>query len=194
MKKSGFIIILSFFTVQLFAQNSGTLVGGMNISTFRNKATDNTPIAGWFAGFQFSKEMDKNYYLKAVPQFTQIGSAFQADTTKGVDQLIYLKLPVHIQQRILIRNQLFYFEAGPYAALSAGGKEKIEGEEEQPIHAGGDVFPLNTIDFGLGASVGTIINTIELGIGVDYGIQDIHRASKFLIYNRVYYFSIGFNW
>lgn len=195
MKQVLLTAIIIFYLLHMdYAQSSGTLVAGATYATFRHNKAENGLFPGWFVGFQFSKTLDKNFFLKTIPQYTQIGSTIKTDTLKGFDQLNYFKLPVRFQQQMVYNNYLWFFEAGPYIAISSGGKEKFEGYEAEPIYSGGDNFLLSPIDFGLGIGVGTKIKNAEISAGFDFGIPDIHQDSKIIINNRTLYLSLGFSW
>lgn len=188
MNKIAFILLVMVVTYKYSSaqQSQGTLFGGMNYSSIRHSDMETSYLPGYFAGIEFTLKLDDNYYLKAQPQYTRVGTKFNSQHSSGKMKVNYFKLPVKIRQYIDLSGTRFFIEGGPYASLGGSGKIETKGDANSMY--------FRNIDFGLSAATGVDFESINICLGYDLGVYEIAEYSDYQVYNRNVFIMIGFKW
>lgn len=175
MKKLFLLLaILLMGNIAVMAQDSKVswnVKAGLNLSNWTGGDTESTDAKiGFKVGAGMEYAFDQTWSLQPSLFFTTKGAK---DTWEGdtfTTNQIYLELPVNVQARVPVSDNLnVLFAAGPYFAYGIGGKMSGGGYEEDTFGDGN----FKKIDAGVGLGVSFEISKIILGLEGQLGLTKL---------------------
>lgn len=182
MKGIFLTVVFSIITGVTFAQLSGGVKGGLNISQIRSEASGQSESTDMSVGFQLGGYLNYPLSDKVIFQpeliFSRVGgkeSEYDPTTQEDVTLnliLDYLSIPVMFKFKT---GESFYFLAGPQAGLLVSAKAKVElfGQSFKVDVKDG----FNTLDFGLTAGIGFSKNKFGVDARYNFGLANIAEDS-----------------
>ena len=112
--------------------------------------------------------------------------------------LNYLQIPVNATYKFGGGKTKFFLQAGPYLGYALGGKMKGElkqdGKEsktsEETIKFGSN--EMKRLDFGIGFGLGLQISAVQLALGYQFGMMNIHNSSELDMKNDCLSFTVSY--
>jgi hypothetical protein len=121
--------------------------------------------------------------------FSQQGFTFKEDDAYDKTTLNYIQIPINAQYKIDLGFAGLLLQAGPYAGIGLGGKNKwdYDGDKGDAKIKFGDApkdketedsYLSNRMDFGLGLGAGLQFGNIQAGLGYKFGFTELSEKSK----------------
>lgn len=217
MKNLFFILFLTFFSFNVFAQSvTFGVKGGVNFTNISGNNADFSakPINNLITSFSAGGFVDfklKSWSIQPGIYFTGKGSEGKADfitpggtqktDTKG--HLYYIQVPVYALYHLPVVVGNIFFGAGPYAAVGVSGKLKGSfstnsgqaGDFEKDVKFGNSSdSDYKSTDFGASFLAGIRLkNGILFSANYDLGLSNTSNSgTQIKSHNRVFGLSVGY--
>jgi hypothetical protein len=175
---------------------------GVNLSNFGGDIENYEAKAGFNIGITVDYAIASELYLLSGLELTTKGAKSKETIYNGTKQEtsinpIYLQLPVHLGYKLEMAPETkLVFHAGPYIAYGIGGKAKESKKINDVNHStdtkifGDNGYDKLDIGVGLGASVE--LGKIGVGLGYDFGLNNISGESAYKVKNQNAYLTVGY--
>ncbi|PSG88572.1 porin family protein [Aurantibacter aestuarii] len=221
MKKITFLVVLMCFPYLINAQKEtsaplsvlGGLKGGLNVATIAGEGDSDVTSRisfhlGFFAEFpvssKFSFQPELLFSSQGARENTFIQTNINGFPTFAKSDIIlrlnYINVPVLAKYYLADR---FSIEVGPQVGFLITARAEFENEDEQFTIKGEDsvIDNFKTIDFGAVFGLGfKVTEKVNFSIRYNLGLSNIYKgeelnedASEIEFRNRVFQFSLGFN-
>ena len=112
--------------------------------------------------------------------------------------LNYLQIPVNATYKFGSRNTKFFLQAGPYLGYALGGKlkgkfkedGKVTNSDDENIKFGNN--EMKRMDFGIGFGLGLQIYAVQLALGYQFGVMNIHNSGELNMKNDCLAFTVSY--
>lgn len=138
MRKCVLAVLLALVSTVTFAQVSWNVKGGLNLSSYMGKNSDNSEIKlGGRVGLGMEYAINEMvslqpslYYTTKGVKYSESASAFGLTANADLKcTQMYLEVPIDLQFRFKLADDMnLIMAAGPYIACGVGGKTKLSGD------------------------------------------------------------------
>ena len=187
MKKYALVVLLALISTVTFAQVSWNVKGGLNLSSYMGKNSDNSEIKlGGRVGIGMEYAINDMVSFQPSLFYTTKGAKYSgsasylginADADLRVTQM-YLEMPIDLQLRFKVADDMnLIVGAGPYIAYGVGGKTKLSGNiAGYKGNTDWDTFGddgLRRFDAGANIEFGMEFNPIIVGVNTQLGFCNV---------------------
>jgi len=175
---------------------------GVNMSNFGGDSKDIEAKAGFNIGVTVDYAISSELYVLSGLELTTKGAKSKTTTPFGKKQEttmnpMYLQLPVHLGYKLEIAPETkLVFHAGPYIAYGIGGKNKTSIKDDDVTHSTESKFfgdkGCDKLDLGVGLGVNVEFGKIGVGLGYDFGLNNISGNSSAKMKNQNTYLTVGY--
>lgn len=132
----------------------------------------------------------KRSSLKLSGWLGDLADEYLDENAKAKINPIYFHIPIHVGYKFYFTDDMkLNLSAGPFMAFGLGGKAKEDGESYDVF---GSDEGFKRFDFGLGLKVGLDINKINVHMGYDFGLINVHNTMND-IHTRNFYIGLAYN-
>ena len=212
-KKMMLFVMLFGLTLNTFAQGFGFL-GTYNSAKFKivsdgvelpkEDFIHYNSLTGLGLEINYDYELSDNLYGEFGISYQNKGmiKLIEDEGYDGKDltyesQISYLQIPLHLKYTFEVSDDTYIFGYGGLdIGFALSGKSKRDdgknvNESEIKIGSSNN-DDIKSSDFGFTLGAGVLYKSIEFRLGISNGLSDITPPEDFEVYNRVFFFGVGY--
>ena len=202
MKNMTKLILVSLFAFIFINADGQTFLvkGGSSLSSFttitdsgRRKQPHNLK-KGLHLEISHEEALSDNIFLKAGPRLEMKGSHYNYPYRIALTT-IYLDMPILFKIYHKLADDVFLYNAvGGYIGMGIAG-QYLRYDEKVKVEWTESRYGLKRLDFGLSLGLGFVFKDVQIGLGYDRGLRNIHNDTEepeFKTRNNVFRFSLGY--